>query len=659
MTAARMPNPDVANITAPAPLRDLPAWLVWKFEPPPGGGKPRKVPHYANGGRRRGVQGSPEDRRQLVTFELARAAAARRGFDGVGFATLDTWGVCAVDFDGCIRDGEVLPDVLAACEGTYAELSPSGQGVRAFVRGAFGNNKDNDTAQPFGVEVFSTAGFVTVTGRALPLVDMLDLRDAVSEPSPALRALCAGRFGGLADSASATGDTPPIGLSEYQIREALDVLPKDLHYDDWLRVGMAIHHETSGDGFHIWDEWSATSHKYTDTAYCKQRWDSFGRGGQRPVTAHALVKLANEHGAHIDLNANAADDFDVLPAEPAGAPEALRFRVMTTDEFLQRPRPTWIVKGLVPKADVMMLFGEPGAGKSFVALDIFGAVARGVPWRGLKTQQMRVVFIAAEGVGGFRNRVEAYELHHQAKAGVGVIDGAPNLLLPKDADDVAKGIKASFGGADIVVIDTLAQTTPGANENAAEDMGKALANCRRIGRALGGALVVLIHHAGKDTSKGARGWSGLKGAADTELEVARTPGGRAMRASKQKDGKDGQVWGFDLTEVLLAVDEDGDPISSCIVAEAPVPAGGASRLAPARKLGKWEQHVLAAIQEIAVAQTAGIEVSAVLDLAVMKEPKPEGKDTRRQHAKRALGNLIDEPDSAYFMDEDGKTFSIG
>jgi putative DNA primase/helicase len=257
MNAQPVPNPEVAAITAPAPLRGLPAWVVWKFEAPEGGGKPRKVPFYANGGRRRGRHGAPEDRRQLVTFEIARAAAARRGFDGVGFATLEDWGITALDFDGCMREGRVVPEVLAAIEGTYAEMSPSGAGVRAFVRGA--------VRQPQGQRPRPAVRRRVLQQRRLrhrhrPRAGPVAMQgdpDTIADASPALRSLAARRFGSDEPDEQATGDAPPLGLTEVQIRECLDVLPKDMGYDDWIKVGMALHHETAGEGFDIWDAWSA------------------------------------------------------------------------------------------------------------------------------------------------------------------------------------------------------------------------------------------------------------------------------------------------------------------------------------------------------------------------------------------------------------------
>jgi hypothetical protein len=327
-------------------------------------------------------------------------------------------------------------------------------------------------------------------------------------------------------------------------------------------------------------------------------------------------------------------------------------------EFMDRPAPDWIVKGLVPQAELLVLFGESGAGKSFVVVDLFAAVARGVPWRGLRVPKARrVVYICAEGAGGFRNRLQAYAQHRGGAPGFKVIANAPNLLLRDDALEVGKAIAAA-GGADVVVIDTFAQTTPGANENAAEDVGKALAHCKGISRQLGGALVVLVHHAGKDASKGARGWSGLKAAADAEIEIVRTAAGRLIRTSKQKDGEDGQEWGFELAQVPIGADSDGDVVTSCVVNETAVPAGHARGL-PNRKLGRWEQHVVDALGEISVAQNSGIEVKAVLDLAVSREPHDgRGRDVRRQHASRALKRLVGEPDAPWFMDDDGTTLSV-
>ena len=125
--------------------------------------------------------------------------------------------------------------------------------------------------------------------------------------------------------------------------------------------------------------------------------------------------------------------------------------------------------------------------------------------------------------------------------------------------------------------------------------------------------------------------------------------GRAMRLSKQKDGEDGKEFGFDLQVVPIGMDEDGDVIDSCVVVEADVPV---RQLVKVRRRGAWEQTVEEVLQEFALVQTAGIEVTAVIEEAVRRRPPPEGRDTRKQHARRALNALCDEADAPYLIDGD-------
>lgn len=649
--------PDIthlAHISAPEELRRLPGWLIWRYEAADKpGAKPRKVPYYAAGGRRWGVHGRPEDREKLVTFDAARAAAARRKFDGVGFAPLPGFGLVALDFDDCLLADGLHPQVLRLVAETYAEFSPSGHGVRAFFLGDLGNQKDHGA--PFGFEVFSTKGFVTFTGNALPHVADLDLvGQAVAPAPPAVGAYCTQRFGARQleqDDDPLMTYSPPLGLTEGQLRECLDVLPDDLDYDRWVGVGMAIHHETAGEGFEIWDEWSQASPKYTTREYGEERWRSFGKGGGKVVTARSLVKLANENGAHVVVSPVASlAEFDNPAPAPLSKPP--RFQLVQAAAFAHGPPLRWWVKGVLPMAELGVVYGEPGSGKTFAVLDLVAAIARGIEWRGHRVRQGRVVYVVAEGREGFRSRLAAYAVQHDIDLqllDLHVIADAPNLLLKDDALDLSRAIVAA-GPAGVVVVDTLAQTTPGGNENSGEDMGKALSHCKGIHRATG-ATVLLVHHSGKDASKGARGWSGIKGAADAELEVLRFGAARVLQNTKMKDGKDGGRWAFDLAEVPLGMDEDGDVTSSCAVVEAAMPISGSI----ARPLGRTEAIVNAVIQEFAQAQTSGIEVAAVLREAIKRLPEPaEGKrDTRKQHAKRALEALCQGDDAPYWLGDDG------
>lgn len=648
-------TPHLRNVEAPAAIRDLSAWVVWRFEAVPGGGKPRKVPYYANGGRRHGEQGVSRDVAQLVTFDAARAAAARRGFDGVGFAALPQFGICALDFDNCITDGKIHPDVEALLVDTYAEFSPSGRGLRLFYQGNLGNGKAPLNSS-FGMECFSTKGFVTFTGNTLELTELLGNADVVAPLSDAVHQLYSRRFASKPDMVEVSSSGEPTGLSPQQIEDCLAALPTDLHYDDWLMVGMAIHCETQGQGFELWDEWSMRSGKYSTREYNEERWRSFGKGGGAQVTGRSLVHLANKHGARISLNAPASpEEFESLVDDltKSEATELPRYVFEPVHTFSSTKALPWIIKGVLPKAGLGVVYGASGSGKSFAVLDMGMAIARGIEWRGKRVRQGRVAYIAAEGADGFRKRLAAYAMHHQvdlATVPMTVLNAAPNLLEKQDAVDVAKGVKAS-GGADLIVVDTFAQTTPGANENAGEDVGKALGYCKRI-HEVTGAMVLLIHHSGKDATKGARGWSGLRAAADAEIEVIREGDARALRLTKSKDGEDGLAWGFALEVVQVDVDEDLEPVTSCVVVDAQMPVVGAG---PARRLGPVEKVVNDVIQEFAIAQTEGIEVGPVLAEAVKRmDPPADGKrDSRKQRARRALAALCEGDEAPYWIADDG------
>lgn len=664
MTPVATIKPHLSSVRCPTELRLLPAWLMWRYEQHDDEPKPRKVPYYANGQKRHGKQGAPDDRRSLTTFDAARSAAARKGMDGVGLALMPDWGLCALDFDNCVLPaGDLHPTVAEIAAQSYAEWSPSGHGVRVLFKGNLLNRKSFDPE--FGFETFSSKGFVTFTGNRLDTCDVLGNEDTLVDITPEVLALYTRRFKAREESAGGVQNTDRLGLSDDELRAALAAIPNDsLPYEasdgpSWLAVGMALHHETNGEGFELWDEWSRSSSKYTSPDYGHYKWVRFGTTGAGSVTARSLVHWAADAGVFIGPQAPArAEEFDVVDtakaeteAQAVEAAKPLKFQFEQVGAFASAKGLPWVIKGVLPQAALAVVYGASGSGKTFAVTDLVMAVARGEAWRGKRVRQMPVAYVVAEGAGGFRKRVYAYGHHHGVDlttVPLHVLGDAPNLLDARDAKELIRALQA-LGPVGIVVVDTLAQTTPGANENAGEDMGRALAHCKRI-HAATGALVLLVHHSGKDQAKGARGWSGLKAACDAEVEVTRTPTGRKLSLTKAKDGVDGLEWGFDLDIVTLGIDEEGDEITSCVVREAEIPKATATRV-----LGPNEAVVNEVIQEFAKAQTEGIEIAAVVVEAVrrMPEPEPGKRDTRKQRAKRAVENLCLGDDAPYWADDNG------
>lgn len=427
-----------------------------------------------------------------------------------------------------------------------------------------------------------------------------------------------------------------VGVGLDTLRECLAAIPPDeLPYESsngasWLGVGMALHHETEGQGFDLWDEWARSSPKYSTREYGQAKWESFGkRTGGASLTLRTLARWAG-----VDLNRPDVSDFEDLSG--GEGPRANRFEFLPAGQFMQSRPARWIIKGLLPQAGLGVIYGESGSGKSFLVLDMMLAITRGTSWRQRRVVRGAVAYVVAEGAGGFRGRLQAYSHHIAADLGpFFVLGDAPNIVERKTIDDLIASLLA-LGPVSVIVLDTLAQVTPGANENSGEDMGLALANCRRIYQATG-ALVLLVHHSGKDATRGARGWSGLKAAADVELEVLRADDQRAVRVTKQKDGQDGEDLGFRLRPVVLGLDEDGDEVTSCVVEHVDVPMA----LRRGRvKLGSNEKTVLSVLAGLIEPDSGAVLINHLVAAAVAQIPRGDAAtDRRREHVMRAVDTL--------------------
>lgn len=283
------------------------------------------------------------------------------------------------------------------------------------------------------------------------------------------------------------------------------------------------------------------------------------------------------------------------------------YDLLTTNALMRRPRPRWLVHGLLPREGTAVLYGAPGSGKTFVTLDLCGAIARGVKWAGHRVRRGRVLYVGLEG--HLRGRVEAYLKENQ------LLD-VPNLMFIErqrlnflaehhaDVRQLVGDIRAAKADdLSLIVVDTLNRSMPGGNENASEDMGRAIECAGLLSRAFD-CLVVLVHHSGKDAGKGARGHSSLLGAADAELEVSREPDSdtRYVEATKVKDGVDGERYAFALKTVDLGATRAHDPDAeeherdtSCVVnglSLAPSEPG----VKPGRKLSESEHTVMRALR---------------------------------------------------------------
>lgn len=334
--------------------------------------------------------------------------------------------------------------------------------------------------------------------------------------------------------------------------------------------------------------------------------------------------------------------------EPAPIVKPLRFAVQPAHLFAAGAPPAWLIEHVMPKAELGVLYGESGAGKSFAVMDLAFAVALGQPWREQWVDQGRVVYVAAEGAGGVKLRLRAIAQQRGldlAAVPVGVIGDAPNMMEKADALDLARSIVAS-GGGDLVILDTFAASMQG-NENSGEDVGRVLAHCKGIHKATG-AMVLLIHHSGKDATRGARGWSGIKGAVDVELEVVRSDEARSLTVTKLKDGQgEGKEYAFRLESVVLGLDARGNEITSCVVSHGEGRVRGMSKKGPR---GMHERMVANGLNELGGLTLEPVERVELIAWCIEQTPRGDAKRDRREETiVRALEGLI----------EDGKLQRVG
>jgi hypothetical protein len=313
--------------------------------------------------------------------------------------------------------------------------------------------------------------------------------------------------------------------------------------------------------------------------------------------------------------------------------------LLTIDQLLARPAPKWLIKKALPESGLGVLYGEPGSGKTFIAIDLAVSVASGSEWQGQKVKRAGVVYIAAEGGEGLSSRFQAYQRRHGIE-----LTGLPLALIPstinlhKGADyahviDACKTMSDRVSAVGLIVIDTLSRVMPGANENAAEDMGMVIANAKTIQEATG-AFVLVVHHSGKDATKGARGHSSLRAAADTELEVRRKGELRIVTVSKQRDGEDGRSFAYVLESVTIGSDEDGEAVTSCVAIPANVQDSGGKM---PRAQGKWQNTILRILK--GKAQDQKMKTTDVI-AAVVASDEGAGKERSREVVKVAMKSLI-------------------
>ena len=220
------------------------------------------------------------------------------------------------------------------------------------------------------------------------------------------------------------------------------------------------------------------------------------------------------------------------------ASAAPTFKLLSPADIEALPDLDWLIEGVLPASAFGVLYGEPGCGKTFVALSMTLDIANGRNWLDRPTRQASALYIAAEGVLGLKTRIQAYR-HRRGLAddNIRFVASPIEIMKPLQVEALLTALKQEGFTPGLIVVDTLARVALGADENNAKDMGQVVAGLDELKRRTG-ATVLVIHHTVK-TGSHERGSSALRGAADVMITCKKEDGlhtkGVQLNCDKMKD----------------------------------------------------------------------------------------------------------------------------
>jgi hypothetical protein len=267
-------------------------------------------------------------------------------------------------------------------------------------------------------------------------------------------------------------------------------------------------------------------------------------------------------------------NIDAVITYPGAAAETTssRIRLVPFDQITLSRQRRFLIKGIIPRVGLAVVWGAPKTGKSFWTFDMVMHVALGWDYRGRRVHQGPVVYCAFEGQTGIEARVEAFRQRFL----VGYQFPVPFFLEPITLDlvgdhrELIATIRRQAAELPVVVVlDTLNRSLRG-SESSDQDMTAYVKAADAVRDAFQCAVIV-VHHCGHEGSR-PRGHSSLLGNADAVLSVKRNAADNVIvEVELMKDGAAGEKIGSRLEVVEVGLDEDGEPIKTCLIIEADSP----------------------------------------------------------------------------------------
>ena len=372
-------------------------------------------------------------------------------------------------------------------------------------------------------------------------------------------------------------------------------------YEDMIKVGEAISgalpndRQLAADLFHEWcSKWDGNDYDHDLT---EARWRRINP--PHAIGASFLFEQADrlaplEHGHSFvamswfeDLTTKPEDPFDIAAAKAEQKEKVADiYPTLSVGELINRPPPEWLIKRHLPREGTGFIYAAPGVGKTFLALDMMLTITAGLDdWNGDPIVAPRdgfILYIAAEGSFGFRNRIKAWmkdrDVSADALSRFRLIEKTINFMAKDDKERLARTVRAVSnevsGPLIAVVVDTVSRAIPGADENLQKDMSLFISACDDVHKEFH-CVVIGVHHAGKNGDM--RGSTAIPGGGDFIFKLDRKKGASVgqLYCEKMKEGPDGWSDNYAFSHVAL----DGED-ASLVVSRVDHGVGPSAKVTP-------------------------------------------------------------------------------
>ncbi len=435
---------------------------------------------------------------------------------------------------------------------SYTEYSRSGKGFHIWVKGNIGEGRRRE-----GVEVYSQERFIVCTGNTFK-------SEPINERSELLNNMV-------------------TQLSPLNLTSDIELVEKEEVEDDKVIVEKLMR-QSNAEKFNNlcsgkWQEYDYPSQSEADLALmsmftfysesneqCRRlfRMSELGKREKATKNDTSLNYMLKKIRARQEKEKKDTDAF----IQQFNNPRLPFF--LTSADLKKLSPPTWLIKNVIPETGFGIIYGKSGTYKSFLTIDLLAHIANGRAWFGNNTKQKPVIYIPLEGKSGISKRIEAWKIHNHSNDQIISIFENINFKDKNNIEYLIEKIKDARLDGGVICIDTLAQAGGDMDENSSKDMGNMIKTFQYIQQELGG-IVLVVHHTGKDESKGMRGHSSLYASLDFALEcTAHGNLSAQFKIAKSKDSESDKGYTFKMSVINLGYDEDGELITSLAVNPEPI-----------------------------------------------------------------------------------------